>query len=243
MAMAPKRCIVVGGTGTVGRALVTDLGAAGARVGFTYFKSEATAKELLAHAEVAAPVDLRELDAIGPALDRLTYELGGVDAVVHAAAVTSTRDPPIFDHVDGVDLDGWQALMSVNVTSAFVAVRHLVPSFAGDGGNVVMIGSVDGIKPIPTPVPYAVSKAALRGLVLSLAKALGPRKIRVNMVAPGILERGASAVVPDDLRREYLKHSALGRYGRIDEVVPLLSWLALDNVYMTGQTLLLDGGL
>ena len=77
----------------------------------------------------------------------------------------------------------------------------------------------------------------------SLAKELGPDSIRVNLVAPGILEAGLSRDIPDDLLSEYLKHCGLKRVGRLDEVASLVAWLAQRNTYVNGQTILVDGAL
>jgi NAD(P)-dependent dehydrogenase (short-subunit alcohol dehydrogenase family) len=76
-----------------------------------------------------------------------------------------------------------------------------------------------------------------------MAKELGKDGIRVNLVAPGILESGMSRVLPEDLRQEYLKHCGLRRYGRVAEVAAWASWLALRNTYVTGQIILVDGAL
>jgi NAD(P)-dependent dehydrogenase (short-subunit alcohol dehydrogenase family) len=111
------------------------------------------------------------------------------------------------------------------------------------GGNIVLIGSVDGVKPVPAPVHYAASKGALTGMVAALAKELGEHNIRVNMVAPGILEGGISTVLEDRLMKEYLKHCGLKRLGRPSEVANVVAWLVRHNTYVTGQTVLVDGAL
>jgi NAD(P)-dependent dehydrogenase (short-subunit alcohol dehydrogenase family) len=240
----PKTCVVLGGSGVVGSALVRELAEAGARVAFTFLRGRSVADEVQrrAPAATAHELDLSDPAAVASVVERMAHELGCVDAIVHAAAQTSTCDPPRFDRIEDVDFEAWDALMRVNVTSAFAAVRAALP-WMKRGGNVVLFGSVDGIKPVPSPVPYAVSKAAARGLVLSLAKALGGRQIRVNMIAPGVLEDGASRTLPDDLRAEYLRHAGLRRVGTIAEVTGLATWFALENTYVSGQTLLVDGGL
>jgi 3-oxoacyl-[acyl-carrier protein] reductase len=128
------------------------------------------------------------------------------------------------------------------VRSAFVAASraaHHMPR----GGNIVFIGSIDGEKGVPTAPPYATSKAALSGAARALAKSLGPKNIRVNVVAPGILEAGASAVVPENIRAEYLKHSNAKRYGTSEEIARTVGFFALENTYVTGKTLVCDGGV
>jgi 3-oxoacyl-[acyl-carrier protein] reductase len=240
-----KRCIVLGGSGVVGRALVRELTEAGARVGFSYLSGESVARELgeTCPGVSGLRIDLADPVATEAGVVRLAGVLGGVDALIHCAVKTSTCDPAKFDAIEEVDLGEWDRLMAINVKSAFVAARSLLPHFGAEGGNVLLFGSVDGIKPVPTPVPYAASKAAGRGLVLSLAKALGKHRICVNMVAPGVLEAGASRTLPDDLRAEYLRHAGLRRVGKVSEVTGLATWLALENTYVTGQVILVDGGL
>jgi NAD(P)-dependent dehydrogenase (short-subunit alcohol dehydrogenase family) len=80
-------------------------------------------------------------------------------------------------------------------------------------------------------------------MTAAMAKELGKDGIRVNLVAPGILESGMSHVLPENLRQEYLKHCGLRRYGRQAEIAAWAAWLALHNTYVTGQTILVDGAL
>ncbi|MCA9639475.1 MAG: SDR family oxidoreductase [Polyangiaceae bacterium] len=239
-----KRALVIGGSGQLGQVLCRALHAADARVAFTYFQGENSAKSLQHELGCdAARLDLRELATVGPALLDLTDRLGGIDCLIHAATIGSTLTPPAFDRLEDTTVEGFQELMAVNVGSAYFACQALAPQLGAGQGNIVLLGSVDGIKPVPSPPPYAVSKAALKGLALSLCKALGPSGVCVNVVAPGVLERGASHTLPDQLRVEYLKHCGLKRVGRLEEAANLVCWLGLHNTYITGQTLMVDGGL
>jgi NAD(P)-dependent dehydrogenase (short-subunit alcohol dehydrogenase family) len=239
------RCIVTGGTGALGREICLELGRRGARVALTFHRGEEVARELCERIPGASArrLDLTRTADIGPALDELADRLGGVDAFVHAAGIASTVEPPAYDALADLNEPGFDRLMAVNVKSALFACRHLLPLFPAEGGNIVFVGSINGVKPVPAPVPYAASKAALRGAAQALAKELGKRNLRVNVVAPGVLESGASEPLPPDLRAEYLKHSALKRLGRHDELAALIAFMAIDNSYVTGQTLVADGGL
>jgi len=108
---------------------------------------------------------------------------------------------------------------------------------------VVLMGSIDALRSVPAPVHYASSKGALRAMTLALSKELGPAGVKINMVAPGLLEAGLSRTMPDDLRAQYLKHCGLRRMGRLEEIASLVTHLALENTYMTGQALTVDGAL
>lgn len=238
------RVIVVGGSGTLGRVVCAELAARGARVALTFCTDEASARELgERHGALSARLDLTRADDIAPTIARLAGQLGGLDALVYAAAVSSTRVPQAFDALDDIDPEGWNRLFAINLGGAFFALREAARHIGEGGGNLVLIGSVDGMKPMPMPVPYATSKGALGALAASFGKALGPRNIRVNVVAPGILSAGASRTVPDELRREYLRHSSLKRLGTLEEAARVVAFFALENRYVTGQTLPLDGGL
>jgi NAD(P)-dependent dehydrogenase (short-subunit alcohol dehydrogenase family) len=237
------KALVIGGSGTVGRALCRALAADGARVAFTYRDGGEVAERLAEEGMLGRRLDLTDAAALAPTLRELAAELGGLDALVHCAVRSSTAPAATFDRLEDVTSPGWDELMAVNVRSAFFACQALAPSFGAGGGNIVLLGSIDGIKPVPSPTPYAVSKAALHGMVLSLAKALGGRQIRVNLVAPGILDEGVSRTLPADLRDEYLRHAGLRRFGAVSEVTGVASWFALHNRYVTGQTIILDGGL
>lgn len=230
------RVIVVGGSGVIGKAVIGELLEQDARVGCTFFRNAAPV------GVVARALDVTDVDAVAPCIDGLTDELGGLDALIYCAGIGSTHEPERFDGLDDVAAAGWDRLMAINVRGAFFAARACARRFDG-GGNIVLMGSVDGIKPVPTPVPFAVSKAALRGMVLSLTKALGDRNVRVNLVAPGILAEGASRIIPDALKQEYLRHAGLRRFGEVHEVTGVVAWLALTNTYVTGATVMVDGGL
>jgi len=235
-------CVVFGGSGAVGRAVCAALNARGARVGYTFHHSDPGQIDGL-----PMRLDVTDVSAIERTLDAFHAELGGIDAFVNCAAVGTTvphEEATVHHVMDDVDERAWNAMIDVNARSAFFAVRRLSRLMRGNGGgNIVLLGSIDGVKPAPSPVHYAASKAAVSGMVKAMAKELGPYNIRVNTVAPGVLDGGLSRVLPDDLRREYLKHCGLKRLGRLDEVASVAAWLALDNTLVTAQTIVVDGAL
>jgi 3-oxoacyl-[acyl-carrier protein] reductase len=241
---AAPRVVVIGGSGALGRALCAELHSQGARVGLTFCTGERAARELCErHAALATRLDVTRADDIARAIDELAQRLSGIDALVYAAALASTQAPAAFDRLHDVDVEGWDRLFAVNVRGAFFAVQSGARHLTERGGNIVLLGSIDGVKPMPAPIPYAASKAALSGLASSLAKALGKHDVRVNVIAPGVLTEGASRTLPADLRAEYLRHCSLKRYGTLEEAARVVAFFALRNRYATGQTLALDGGL
>jgi 3-oxoacyl-[acyl-carrier protein] reductase len=248
MGVDPAVAIVIGGSGVVGREVCRALASKGARVGFTFLNNETIASELAATLPGAARrLDVRDVAAIDRTLGEFASQFGRIDALINCAAVGTTSpvaESTVHERMDDVAEDGWDAMLAINTKASFFAVRRLALLMRDRGTvNVVLLGSVDGVKPVPAPVHYAASRAALAGMIKAMAKELGPHGIRVNSVAPGILEGGLSRRLPEELRREYLKHCGLRRLGRIEEVAKLVAWLATENTFVTGQTMILDGAL
>ncbi len=256
---APRRCLVLGGSGALGAAIVRALRGEGAAVALTYHTREAEARALASEVGEATVLEA-DLGRAGPAervVDEAAEALGGLDVLVHAAAVSRTaagiaEADALGQPLSAIDATAWDETLAVNARSAFLAVRRFAARADGEhrgddgdggGGEVVLVGSIDGLKPLPAPVHYAASKAALAGMTFAFAKELGPRGFRVNLVAPGILEDGISRGLPDELREEYLRHCGLRRLGRLDEVASVVAWFALRNTYATGQVVTLDGAL
>jgi 3-oxoacyl-[acyl-carrier protein] reductase len=249
MTVDAPSCIVIGGSGIVGRTVCRTLASRGARVGFTFLKNEAVAHELTAAlpGAVARRLDVRDVGAIDRTLGEFVEQFGRIDALINCAAVGfggGGNGSNGHEKMADVAEDAWDAMLSVNTKASFFAVRQIASLMRGRGAvNVVLLGSVDGVKPAPAPVHYAASKAALAGMIKAMAKELGPQGVRINSVAPGVLEGGLSRTLPEDLRREYLKHCGLKRLGKIEEVASLVAWLATENTFVTGQTVILDGAL
>ena len=233
------KCVVFGGSGAVGNKVCRALLARGAQVGFTYHTNA-----ISIDGAIARPLDVRDTNAITATLDAFADDLGGIDGFVNCAAVGVAKKTsgPVHEVMNDVDEQGWDEMLAVNARASFFAVRHLAQRMRGNG-NIVLMGSIDGVKPAPSPVHYAASKGAIAAMVMAMAKELGPQNIRVNSVAPGVLDGGLSRVLPDDLRNEYLKHCGLKRFGRVEEVASLVAWLATENTFVSGRSIVVDGAL
>jgi 3-oxoacyl-[acyl-carrier protein] reductase len=243
------RCLLFGGSGALGRVVCETLASQGARVAFTYHARADVARDLARRFPdaIALPLDLASLADVDRTVEEAVSALGGLDAFVQCAGVAVTTGGDrggSHPRVAQVDERAWDDMMDVNVKSTFFAVRRVAAALrASGGGNIVLVGSVDGVKPVPAPVHYAASKGALTGMVAALAKELGEHNVRVNIVAPGILEDGISRSLDESLMKEYLKHCGLRRLGRPAEVANVIAWLVRHNSYVTGQTVLVDGAL
>lgn len=240
-----RRVLVLGGSGYVGSEVCRLLAERGARLAFTYRRRETHHPGAL-----ALKVDLTNFAAVEKAVQEAAAHLGGLDVLVQCAGTAG--DPSLYqgkaqgkgvDKFQRIDEAGWDEMMDLTAKSTFAACRAAARVMGGHGGQIVVVGSMDGVKSVPAPIHYAAGKGALRAMVQALAKELGEKRILVNMVAPGILEGGMGKLLSEDLLREYLKHCSLGRTGTAREIAELVAWLALENSYVTGQSIVLDGGL
>jgi 3-oxoacyl-[acyl-carrier protein] reductase len=243
------RCLVFGGSGALGRVVCEMLAQQGARVAFTYHTRETAARDLASNLPGgrAWPLDFSSVKDIERIVGEVAAAWDGIEAFVQCAGVavtTENTEPRFHTHMSDVDEDAWDRMMNVNVKSTFFAVRRIASLMKRNGGgNIVLIGSIDGVKPVPAPVHYAASKGALGAMTRAMAKELGEYKIRVNMVAPGIMEDGISKTLVDSLMQEYVKHCGLKRVGKLSEIASIVAWFAQHNTYVTGQIILADGGL
>ena len=232
-----KRVIVVGASGSLGSAVVKELRARDARVGGTFRNGT------VGEGVPARRLDLLALDTIEPTIADLAKELDGADALVVCATAISASVTDQFDRLADIVPSRLVDMMTVNVVAPILCARAFAAADGTAPRNIVLVGSIDGAKPVPTAVPYASSKGALMATARALAKELGPSGVLVNVVAPGLMDAGASRIVPADVKKEYLKHSAAKRFATPAEIARSIAWLALENTYVTGQTLILDGGL
>lgn len=230
-----KRVIVVGASGALGRAVATELGARDARVAGTFRNGTAPGIP-------ARKLDLLAIDTIEPVLADLAKELDGADALVVCATAVSASATEQFDRLADIVPSKLVEMLTVNVAAPILCARAFAAMSGAPPRNIVLVGSIDGAKSVPTAVPYASSKGALMASARGLAKELGP-DVLVNVVAPGLMEGGASRIVPAEVKKEYLKHSASKRFATAPEIARSIAWLALENTYVTGQTIIFDGGL
>lgn len=235
----------------MGAAVVRALHRQGARVAFTYHQGEDVARGLTDElpGTHAIRTELGEFAGATAAVRSGVDQLGGLDALVQCAGTAG--DPEVYrqayrgsnQRLFRITQENFRRMWAVTVESTLAACQEAVRSLEEHGGNIVVVGSMDGDKPLPGPVHYATVKGALRSLVESLAKEVGEDGVCVNLVAPGLLDGGMARYVGPEFLDAYLEHCSLGRTGTSDEIAEVVAWLALENTYVTAQTILLDGGL
>jgi 3-oxoacyl-[acyl-carrier protein] reductase len=242
---AGKVAIVTGASRGIGRAIAVDLSKHGADVAL-FGRDGAALEEAALACRAAHPgsraipyiVDAAAERATTEAVARVGADLGRVDIAVANAGQS----------VDGLmlrfkasDLD---RLIDANLKSAFyLAAAVTRPMVKARGGAIVFVSSIVGVAGNPGQAIYSATKAGLLGLTKSLAKEIGSRNVRVNAVAPGLIETAMTAEMPEAARAHYLQGIALGRPGTPDDVAGVVSFLCSDAArYVTGQTIVVDGG-
>lgn len=172
----------------------------------------------------------------------LLDEFGTPDAVVNNAGIV--RFGPLLDQT----LDNWRAVVDVNLTGTFVVAQAVARRLVAEGrtGAMVNITSMNGVMPGPNAGAYGSTKSAVALLTKQMAVEWGPLGIRVNAIAPGLIDAGMSGPIYADPQVRALRESRvpLGRLGRADDISRAVLWLLSDaSEYITGEQILVDGGV
>ncbi|MGV9273616.1 SDR family oxidoreductase [Streptomyces griseosporeus] len=235
-----KAALVTGGSRGIGAATAVRLARAGADVALTYVSDKEAAEGVvqavtaLGRRAVALRADAGDAAEAAGAADRAAEALGGLDVLVNNAGVG------VLGPLDGLSLDDVDRVLAVNVRGVFLASQAAAARM-GEGGRIVTIGTCMTQRvPGPGGTLYTMSKAALVGLTRALARELGPRGITATIVHPGPIDTDMN---PADgpYAAGQAAMTALGRFGRAEEVADLVAYLA-GAAYVTGAEFAVDGG-
>ena len=237
-----KVALVTGGSRGIGRAIAGRLAADGARVAVTSRSEEraaAVAAELSGDGHLGTACDVADRGSVEAAIERVEEGLGPLDVVVNNAGVT--EDNILVRLSD----EAWDTVLDTNLKGAFNVVRAVARGMMKRrAGRIINIASVVGLTGNRGQVNYAASKAGLLGLTKSVAKELASRNVLCNAVAPGFIETDMTADLTEDARSALQGQIALGRLGDPEDVAGVVAFLAgPDAAYMTGQVLVVDGGI
>jgi 3-oxoacyl-[acyl-carrier protein] reductase len=231
-----KTALVTGASRGIGRAVAVELAAAGASVVIGYRsgkdEAEALATEIGAravHADVSDPEQAAQL----------VEEAGDLDILVNNAGLT--RDGLLARMSD----DDWRTVIETNLSSVFYTCRAVCrPMMRKRAGSIVNVSSIVGVHGNWGQTNYGASKAGIIGFTKSLARELGSRNVRANVVAPGYVKTQLTDVLPEDATDAMLKNTPLGRLGEPEDVAGAVRFLCSDAAaFITGEVLLVDGGL
>ena len=242
-----KVAVVTGASKGIGASIAKHLAAEGAAVVVNYASSKEGADRVVAEivgqggkavtvqANLADPSDIRRL------FDEAKQAFGRVDILVNNAGVYE------FAPIEDVTPEHFHRMFDLNVLGLLLASQEAVKQFGPDGGSIINISSVAATSAPPTTSVYSATKAAVDAVTRSLAQELGPRKIRVNSINPGMVETEgvhAAGIAESDFRRQVESQTPLGRIGQPRDIAPAAVFLASsDASWITGETLHISGGL
>ncbi|MGA2560244.1 MAG: glucose 1-dehydrogenase [Terracidiphilus sp.] len=240
-----KVALVTGASKGIGAAIALELAAQGAAVAVNYSGSKAGADKIVEQIKaaggkaIAVQANLADTESIGPLVAKVTRDLGPITTLVNNAGIYD------FSPIEGVTPEHFHKQFNVNVLGLILTTQAALAQFSPDGGSIINIGSV-AAKGVPAASVYSATKGAVDSVTLALSKELGPRKIRVNSLNPGMIEtEGAHAagIMGSDFEKKAAADTPLGRIGQPDDVATVAAFLASDDsAWLTGQTIQASGG-
>ena len=241
-----KVAVVTGASKGIGATIALHLAAEGAAVVVNYSSSKEGAERVVAEitgnggkavavqANVAKQADIRRL------FSATREAFGRLDVLVNNAGIYE------FAPLEAITPEHFHKQFDLNVLGLILTTQEAVRHFGPDGGSVVNISSVAS-QGIPSAAVYSGTKAAVDAVTKALAKELGPRKVRVNSINPGMVETEglhAKGIAGSDFQKQNEADSPLGRIGQPDDIAPAAVYLASsDSKWVTGETLYISGGM
>jgi len=240
-----KVALVTGASKGIGAGIARELAGRGAAVAVNYSGSKAAAEKLVAEIKaaggkgVALQADLSNPDSIGPFVEKVARELGPIDILVNNAGVYE------FGPIESITPEHFHKQFNLNVLGLLLTTQAALKHFNAAGGSIINIGSVvaDGIG---GGAVYSATKGAVDSITGALAQELGPRKIRVNSLNPGMVETEgvhAAGIIGSDFEKKAASETPFGRIGQPKDIADAAAFLASDDsVWINGQAIQAAGG-
>jgi 3-oxoacyl-[acyl-carrier protein] reductase len=236
--------LVTGGSRGIGRAVALRLAGEGAHVAISYGSRRPEADAAVAEirklgrnalaeqCNVATPADVARL------VERARRELGPISFLVNCGAISN-----IADHRE-LSYERWRETIDVNLNGAYLAIFAVKDDMIARGfGRIVMVSSIAALLPRQMQIHYSASKAGVMALARCCAEAFAPHNVRVNCVAPGLVDTEMADVLPPERKAEVIAATPMKRIGQPEELASVIRFLLSDeSSYMTGQTVVASGG-
>ena len=246
--LSGKTAVVTGASKGIGAGIAKGLAAEGAAVVVNYASSKDGADRVVADIKakggkaIAVQGDVAKAADVKKIFAETKQAFGRLDILVNNAGVYYKFSP-----LEEVTEEDFHRHFNVNVLGLLLATQEAAKLFGDEGGSVINIGSVANDLNSPNTVVYTATKGAVDAVTRVLAKELGPRKIRVNAIKPGVVETEgthAMGVIGSDFEKQFVAQTPLGRTGQPDDIAPVAVFLASDESrWVTGDTLAVSGGL
>lgn len=245
MLYAGQRALVAGASGGIGRAIAEELLRNGCDAALTYQRNRAAAEDLEALASGLDRLcsihylDVRDPQRVEEVCNEVAGSLGPPSLLVCSAGVV--RDRPLVQ----MEERDWTDVLETNLFGTYHLMRRVVPlMMRAGGGRILTVASVSGIHGQAGQANYAASKGGVIAMTRALARELGPFNITVNAIAPGVVETEMTEDLSPAIRRQFLQRIPLRRFAQPEDVVPVARLLlSPEGAYITGQVLVVDGGL
>jgi 3-oxoacyl-[acyl-carrier protein] reductase len=245
MNLSGEIALITGGSRGIGKACALALAEAGAEVLINYNQNQAKAEEICETIRkkggiaTAVGFDVSNIDATQTAIESILKEKKKISIVVNNAGIT--HDGLLLRY----PIDEWNRVVETNLRSAFIVSQAVIRNMIKERkGSIINMSSVVAIMGNAGQASYCAAKAGLIGLTKSMAKELSSRNIRVNAVAPGYIETEMTGALNDEQKQAMLKEIPLGRVGKAEEIAQAVLFLASpQSAYITGQVLVVDGGM
>ena len=240
-----KVALVTGASKGIGAAIALELASRGAAVAVNYSGSKAGADKVVAEIKaaggkaVAVQANLADTESIGPLVAKVAKELGPIDVLVNNAGIYE------FSPIETVTPEHFHKQFNVNVLGLILTTQAALENFSPAGGSIINIGSV-AAGGLGTAAVYSATKGAVDSITGALAQELGPRKIRVNSLNPGMVETEgvhAAGFIGGDFQKKLEADTPLGRIGQPDDIARIAAFLASDDsAWVNGQAIQAAGG-
>jgi 3-oxoacyl-[acyl-carrier protein] reductase len=243
-----KVALVTGAASGIGLATAAFFAERGATVAINHLPDDdrgarATDRLKAAGRDVfSAPGDVSRAGEAEAMVETVVAARGRLDYLVNNAGISGTREPIALDDFDRLTEDFWSGILSTNLIGPFRCTRAAASALRQAKGAVVSTASVAGFEVVGSSIPYGASKAGLINMTRNLARALAP-EVRVNAVAPGYVATDWTSTWPAERVRMSIDHTLLKRACTPEDIAGAILFLAADTTMITGQTLVVDGGL
>jgi 3-oxoacyl-[acyl-carrier protein] reductase len=243
--LSQKTILVTGASRGIGKAIALTLAGQKAHVVFNYRGDEVKAQELASEIEkaggkaTALKFDLTDTDSMTGALDSFFTTGNTLQGLVNNAGISKDQ---LMLRVKPQDIED---LLNVNLKGSMILTNYLAKHLMKAGGaSIVNMSSIVGLMGNPAQTVYATTKAGLIGYTKAVAKELASRQVRANAVCPGFIATDMTQALPDKAKDTYAQSIPLGRFGEVQDVANLVSFLLSDaSKYITGEVIKIDGGL